>query len=103
MADARGLKRTIKEYGIVISKECKEASSEWEKDGKIIPAQPERFIVKVASGEEIQELNGITNVNIMEYRVSKEEFKNFKYLSPIVATYEFSTYGVKAISLALAK
>lgn len=94
-------KRLIIEKGIVLSKIYKEATSAFEnKEGKLVDAQPEKFIVLCASGEKISTDAGIDNALIQEYRVSREEFQNFKYLQPVECRYEFSTYGAKPISVA---
>lgn len=101
---AQVTKRLIVEDGIVISKIYKEATEAFEnRDGKLIDAQPEKFIILCASGENINADTGIENALVQEYKVSREEFQNFKYLQKVQCKYDFSTYGPKPVSVSILK
>lgn len=101
---AQVTKRLIVEEGIVISKIYKEATTAFEnKDGKLVDAQPEKFIILCASGEKINSDTGIENALIQEYKVSREEFQNFKFLQKVQCRYDFSTYGPKPVSVSVIK
>lgn len=101
---AQVTRRLIVEDGIVISKIYKEATNSFEnKEGKLVDAQPEKFIILCASGEKISSDTGIENALVQEYKVSREEFQNFKYLQKVQCKYEFSTYGPKPVSVSIIK
>lgn len=101
---AQSIRRLIVEDGIVISKIYKEATTSFtNRDGKEVEAQPERFIILCASGNKISTDTGIENALVQEYKVSREEFQNFKYLQKVQCTYEFSTYGPKPVSVSIIK
>ena len=95
------IKRLINEEGIVLSKNYSEAKDSWTKsDGTEVAAQPEKYDVLVASGEKISTDTGIQNCVVLAYKVSREEFQNFKYLQRVSVSYEFSTFNTKPISVA---
>lgn len=101
---AQVTKRLIVEEGIVVSKIYKEATEAFEnREGKLVDAQPEKFIILCASGEKISPDTGIENALVQEYKVSREEFQNFKYLQRVQCKYDFSTYGPKPVSVSILK
>lgn len=98
------LKRLIEEEGIVLSKIYTEARERWIKqDGTEVLAQPEKYELLVASGEEIMDGLGFKNCNVQTYKVSREEFDNLKAFQRVRVSYEFSTYGCKPVSVASMK
>lgn len=98
------IKKVINENGIVLAKVFIEAKKEWEsRDGRKFDAQPEKFIVTVASGENISPDTGIDNCLVQDYQVTREEFQKFKYLQVVNVEYEFSTYGTKPMTVTILK
>lgn len=98
------IKKMITEEGIVLSKIYREATESFmSRDGKEVAAQPERFIILCASGEKVDPDTGVDNAVIQEYKVSREEFQNFKFLQKVICKYEFSSYGCKPVSVTLKK
>jgi hypothetical protein len=96
--------RTCKEKGVVISKIFKGATNQFtDSTGKTVPAQPDRRYVKVVSSDKFTQENGFEKPAIMEFKVEQEEYDRFKYLSPVIVTFEFGTYGNKPISVESAK
>ena len=95
--------RPIKEQGVVLSKEVKEATNEFKaKDGSVVPAQPKRFVVMVASSYDCNNETGLGKPTILDYKVDEELFNKIKYLSEVEVIYEMSTSGTnKPISLNL--
>ena len=93
--------RPISERGIVLSKEFKKAMDSFKaSDGSIIPAQPDRYVVKVASGYACTKDMGLANPTILDYKVEKELFDKLVYLQEVEVIYEMSTGGTnKAVSL----
>lgn len=88
------IKRRVREEGVVLSKEFKAATESWtDKNGRTVPAQPDRYVVKVASGCTIDKINGIDSPTILDYKVEEKEFDNFKYLDKVVCLFEISTFG----------
>ena len=98
------IKKMITEDGIVISKEYREATEGFtSRDGKEVAPQPERFIILCASGEKVDSDTGVANAVTQEYKVSREEFQQFKFLQRVVCKYEFSSYGCKPVSVTIKK
>ena len=95
--------RPIKERGVVLSKEFKAATSEFKtKDGSVIPAQPDRYVVKAASSYDCDKEKGLDNPTILDYKVEKEVFDKITYLAEVEVMYEMSSSGTnKPISLKL--
>lgn len=93
--------RPIKERGVVLSKEFKEATSEFKtKEGNVIPAQPDRYVVKVASSYDCTKETGLDKPNILDYKVEKEVFDKLTYLTEVEVMYEMSSSGInKPVSL----
>ena len=99
---ANNVKRMIKENGIVLEKIFKEATNEFKsQDGRVVPAQPDRFFLKVVSGEEFDKEKGFVNSTVLEYRVEKALFDKVVANSPVIAQYELSNFGAKPHSLTL--
>lgn len=93
-------KRKIVEEGIVLSKEFKAATQEFtNSEGKVIPAAPDRYIVKVASSGNITKENGLEDTTILEYKVDKAIFETLGYLSKVRVSYNFSSYRMEPLSL----
>lgn len=97
------IKRPIVEDGIVISKVFKEAMESFTgKDGSVVPAQPDRFVILVASSYSCSDKDGLESPTILEYKVSKEIFDKVKFLSKVQVKYEISNSGTsKAIELTI--
>lgn len=99
---AGNVKRMIKEEGIVLEKIFKEATNEFKSsDGRVVPAQPDRYVLKVVSGEEFSKEKGFLQSTVLEYKTSKEIFDKVVFNSPVVARYEVSNFGAKADSVQL--
>ena len=101
---ANNVKRMIKEDGIVLEKIFKEATNEFKSaDGRVVPAQPDRFILKVVSGENFSDLNGFENSTVLDYKTTKEVFDKAKAYSPVSVKYEVSNFGAKPDSVEIKK
>ncbi len=99
---ANNVKRLIKEDGIVLEKIFKAATSSFKgQDGREVAAQPDRYVLKVVSGESFKKETGFVNSTVLEYRVEKELFEKVVANTPVVASYELSNYGAKAVSISL--
>ena len=99
---ANNVKRMIKEEGVVLEKIFKEATDEFKSsDGRVVPAQPDRYILKCVSGEEFDKNVGFKQSTVLEYKVDKAVFDKVVVYSPIVVRYEVSNYGAKAMSVEL--
>lgn len=96
------IKRIIIEDGVVLEKIFKEATDEFKSsDGKIISAQPDRYILKCISGEEFTKQNGFTSSSVLDYKVDKAVFDKTVAYSPVVVRYELSNFGLRAVSAEL--
>ena len=94
--------RPIKERGVVLSKEFKKATSEFSVNGSIVPPQPDRYVVKVASSYDCNKETGLDKPNILDYKVEKEIFDKITYLAEVEVMYEMSSSGInKPVSLKL--
>ena len=101
---AGNIKRMIKEYGVVLEKIFKEATSEFKtSDGRIIAAQPDRYILKVVSGEEFSKDTGFAQSTVLEYKVKQELFDKVVAYTQVIVRYEVSNFGAKPGSVELAK
>lgn len=99
---AGNVKRMIKEEGIVLEKIFKEATDEFKgSDGRVVPAQPDRFILKVVSGEEFSQEKGFLQSTVLEYKGDKHTFDKVKAYSPVIVKYEISNNGAKPVSVEL--
>lgn len=99
---AGNIKRMIKEEGIVLEKIFKEATDEFKSsDGRVVPAQPDRYILKVVSGEEFSQDKGFLQSTVLEYKAEKHTFDKVKAYSPVIVKYEVSNYGAKPMSVEL--
>lgn len=96
----QNVKRVICEDGIVLSKVLKKATEEFKgQDGRVVPAQPERYVAKIASSYKIEDGTGLEEVTILDYKVSEELFKKLKFLQRVEVSYEFSTYACKPMEV----
>lgn len=93
--------RPVMERGIVLSKEFKKATESFKtSDGSLIPAQPDRYVVKVASAYACTKDMGLNNPTIIDYKVEKEVFDKLVYLQEVEVIFELSTSGAsKPVSL----
>lgn len=99
---ANNIKRMIKEDGIVLEKKFKQATNEFKaQDGRVIEAQPDRYILKCVSGEDYSKENGFLNSTVLEFKVEKQVFDKAVVYSAVVVKYEVSNYGAKAVSVEL--
>ena len=99
---ANNVKRMIKEEGIVLEKIFKEATEEFTaSDGRVIGAQPDRYILKCVSGEDFSNEKGFLQSTVLEYKAEKVVFDKVKAYSPVIVRYEVSNYGAKAVSVEL--
>lgn len=99
---AGNIKRMIKEEGIVLEKIFKEATDEFKSsDGRVVPAQPDRYILKVVSGEEFSQNDGFLQSTVLEYKTDKQIFDKVKAYSPVVVKYEVSNFGAKPMCVEL--
>lgn len=99
---ANNVKRMIKEEGIVLERILKPATNEFKgSDGRVVPAQPERYILKCVSGEEFNKVDGYMQSTVLEYKVEKAIYDKVVFGSTVVVKYEVSNYGAKADSVQL--
>lgn len=97
---ANNVKRMIKENGIVLEKIFKEATEEFRSsDGRVVPAQPDRYILKCVSGEEISKDAGFLNSTVLEYKADKDTYDKVHYGSAVEVKYELSNFGPKPVSV----
>ena len=92
---------TTTQDGIVLSKFTKDATPEYNIDGKKIAAQPKRFFVKVGTGAKFSQDTGYEQINVTEYKLDETVYNQTKYGTPVTATILFNNFGAKALSLAL--
>ncbi len=96
------VKRMITEEGVVLEKIFKEATNEFKgQDGNIVPAQPDRYILKCVSTGEFDKNIGFKQATVLDYKVDKSTYDSSTVYSPVVVRYELSNYGSKADSVAL--
>ena len=95
------IKRPVMEKGIVLSKEFREKMESFKgSDGQLVPEQPDRYIVTVASSYDCSKENGMTQPQILQYKVDKDIYEKLNYLSKVEVVYELSTSGTnKPVSL----
>lgn len=99
---AGNIKRMIKEEGIVLEKIFKEATYEFKSsDGRVVPAQPDRYILKVVSGEEFSQEKGFLQSTVLEYKTDKHIFDKVKAYSSVLVKYEVSNFGARPMSVEL--
>lgn len=99
---ANNIKRMIKENGVVLEKIFKEATDEFKaSDGRVIAAQPDRYILKVVSGEDFSKEKGFIQSTILEYKTDKATFDKVVAYTPVIVGYEVSNYGAKPMSVEL--
>ena len=99
---ANKISRTIAEEGIIVSKEYVEAKGAWtNRDGVLIEARPEKYVLKCVSGEDCRQDVGFSKPVFNEYEVAKEEFEKAKYLQKVLCKYDFSEYGIKPVGVKL--
>ena len=99
------VKQVIQDEGIVIYNRFKKATDSFQaQDGRTVPATQDRYVIGVVCGKLDPVLGFSESVVLEEFKIMDEkEAKKYKYLSPIVATFEATSYGVKPISLELKK
>lgn len=88
--------RKIKETGIVISKEHRDAKPErTDLSGKLWPATEEKYIIEVISCDEddFNSVTGMPNATRASYGVEKEIFDGLKYLDKVNVKYQISQFG----------
>ena len=71
-------------------------------DGKLIPAQPDRYILRVVSGEEYKKDVGYVSSNILDYPVEKALWDKAEGFSKVIARFEMSL-KIKPVSIELVK
>lgn len=99
---ANNVKRMIKEDGIVLEKIFKGATDEFKaSDGRVVSAQPDRYIIKCVSGEDFAKDTGFLNSTVLEYKVDKQVYDKLVAYSPVIVRYEVSNFGAKAVSAEL--
>ena len=99
---ANNIKRMIKEDGVVLETIFKEATDTFTaSDGKIVPAQPDRYVLRCVSGQSFDKNTGFQASNILDYKVDKSIYDKVVAYSPVTVQYEFSNYGVKPDSVLL--
>lgn len=99
---ANNVKRLIKEDGVVLEKIFKAATNAFKgQDGREVEAQPDRYVLKVVSGVNFSKETGFENSTVLEYKVDKTIYDKVIAYTEIIATYELSNYGAKAVSVAL--
>lgn len=88
--------RNIKEQGVVIFKEYREAKeARTDFQGKTWPATEEKFLIDVISCDEddFNTVLGMPNATRAQYPVDKETFDTLKYLDKVNVKYQISQYG----------
>ena len=95
--------RPISENGVVLSTEFKKAIESFkDKDGNVIPAQPNRWVAKVASSYTCDKKTGLEKPTILDYKIDEETFNKLKFLDEVKVIYEMSTSGTnKPVSLTI--
>lgn len=88
---AENVKRVIMEEGIVLEKIYQEARKEIKfKDGSVLPASDEKYLLKCVSGEEFTEDDGFKNSIVQKYEVECGLFDVAKYGDKVLVKYEMS-------------
>ena len=99
---ANNVKRMIKEKGVVLEKIFKEATGEFKSsDGRVVPAQPDRYILKCVSGEDFDKNVGFKQSTVLDYKADKSVYDKVVAYSPVTVRYEVSNFGAKAMSVEL--
>lgn len=82
-------KKLIKEEGLVLGREIKEATSEFvSKDGVVVPAQPEKYIIHVVTSSVVDVKNGMSYITTMDFPVDSIEYEKFTYMKKVDAIFE---------------
>lgn len=100
----KSIKRPIKEMGIVIGIEYKNAFDSFtdKKTGKTVEGQPERYKIQVLSGQVYDKELGFEDSTVNEYIVKDLKFaKSLKFLTKVWAVFEISPNGVKPLDIAI--
>lgn len=99
---ANNIKRMINENGVVLERIFKEATEAFtSSDGRTVPAQPNRYVLKCVSGEKFSKVDGYANSTVLEYKVDKATFDKAQFGTNVCVRYELSNYGPKADSVEL--
>lgn len=99
---AGNVKRMIKEDGVVLEKIFKGATNEFKgTDGRIVPAQPDRYMLRCVSGEDFNKADGFVQSTVLDYKTDKATFDKVNAYSPVCVKYEVSNFGAKADSVFL--
>ena len=83
------MSKKIREQGIVLSKVIKPATERFIINEKVIEAKPERPTILVACGE-FDGDNGIQDLVLVPYVVTREEYDRYKFMDEVTAAYEYS-------------
>lgn len=88
--------RPILEEGIVVSKVHKDAMESFKSSsGEVVPAQPEKFVVKVISSYECTPDKGMSDPTILDYKVEKELFDKLKFGTKVRVKFNMSSASEK--------
>ena len=83
-------KKLIMEKGFVLGREIKEATEEFvSRDGKIVPAQPKRFVVHVITSSMVDKLDGMSYMTKMSFTVDEDLYKKCTYKIDVEAVFEY--------------
>lgn len=84
-------KKLIKEEGFVLSREIKEATEEFKgQDGRVVPAQPKRFMVTVVTSSFVDKNDGMAYMTFHKPAVVEEKiYEKLTYRTPVVVIYEY--------------
>lgn len=88
------VKKLITEIGVVLKKEYKKETQAFTgQDGRKVEAQPERWVITVASSSSIDKVEGLSDLTVLDYRVDKSVFDNVSYLDNVRVQYQFANNG----------
>lgn len=92
------VKKTFREEGIVLYREFKKATNEFQDaTGKTVQAQPNRWVVGAIFSENFDKENGFLNHFSAEFRVPDQDAEKYTYGAKVVGKFEMTQYGLKPV------
>ena len=82
--------KLIKEEGFVLGREIKKATTAFvSRDGKEVPAQPERHIVHIITSSLVDEKDGMSYMTKMSVPVDVDIYNKCTYLTKVEVLFEY--------------
>lgn len=83
-------KKLIKECGFVLGREIRKATEEFvSRDGKTVPARPQRYVVTVITSSLVDEFDGMSYMTKMDIEVDVDTYKVCTYKTDVEVIFEY--------------